>query len=745
MRTIALLLAREARDRIEDLLRYGVPFDKDLEGHLDFAREAAHGARRILHVKGDTAGRAIMAALTVAARATPSIQVLEGWGARDLVIRDGQVAGIEIARVDANPFAPSLVLDAAAVVLATGGSGQLYAITTNPRESRGEGIAIAARAGATIADAEFVQFHPTAINVGRDPAPLATESLRGEGALLINGRGERFMRALHPDAELGPRDIVARGVYREVMSGRGAFLDCRKIGPEFPARFPTVFAACEAAGLDPRREPIPIAPAAHYHMGGVYTDANGRTTIEGLWACGEVASTGAHGANRLASNSLLEAVVFGARVAGDIAERLPSSEAIALDISAAPIDRSPSEPDSQAVQTLRRTMTGKVGVIRDDASLVSALRNHRRPQAKRGIGPAPRQHADHGQAHHHRRADAQREPRGAFPQRLPRSRPEACPSQPVDACRSRARRRRCGERPRAGPEMGRQSQCMIAEPAKLELPPFLVERAVAAALEEDLGQAGDITTDPIIPPHATAEAEIVARKAGVIAGLDLAAASFKALDPDAQFVADVADGAHVAAGARLARVQGKARALLSAERVALNFLGHLSGIATLTAAYVAAIEGTKARIACTRKTTPGLRAFEKYAVRAGGGINHRFGLYDAVLVKDNHIAAAGGLAQALAKLRARTGHLVKVEVEVDTLDQLDEALHFPIDAVLLDNMDVATLKKAVAMVDGRVLTEASGGVNLQTVRKIAETGVDLISVGALTHSAPRLDLALEWR
>ena len=286
---------------------------------------------------------------------------------------------------------------------------------------------------------------------------------------------------------------------------------------------------------------------------------------------------------------------------------------------------------------------------------------------------------------------------------------------------------------------------MIAEPAKLELPPFLVERAVAAALEEDLGQAGDITTDPIIPAHATAEAEVVARKDGVIAGLDLAAASFKALDPDAQFVAGVADGAHATAGARIARVQGKARALLSAERVALNYLGHLSGIATLTAAYVAAIEGTKARIACTRKTTPGLRAFEKYAVRAGGGINHRFGLYDAVLVKDNHIAAAGGLAQALAKLRARTGHLVKVEVEVDTLDQLCEALHFPIDAVLLDNMDVATLKKAVALVNGRLLTEASGGVNLETVRKIAEIGVDLISVGALTHSAPRLDLALEWR
>ena len=369
---IALLLAREARDRVEDLLRYGVPFDKDLEGHLDLAREAAHGARRILHVKGDTAGRAIMAALTAAARATPSIQVLEGWGVRDLVIRDGQIAGIEVARVDASPLARGMVLEACAVVLATGGSGQLFAITTNPRESRGEGIAIAGRAGATIADAEFVQFHPTAINVGRDPTPLATEALRGEGAILINGRGERFLRVLHEDAELGPRDIVARGVYREMMSGRGAFLDCRKIGVEFPEQFPTVFAACEAAGLDPRREPIPVAPAAHYHMGGVLTDANGRATVEGLWACGEVASTGAHGANRLASNSLLEAVVFGARVAQDICERMPTSRAVALDVALEQTAVA-EEPDSQAVRTLRRTMTAKVGVIRDDASLASAL------------------------------------------------------------------------------------------------------------------------------------------------------------------------------------------------------------------------------------------------------------------------------------------------------------------------------------------------------------------------------------
>jgi L-aspartate oxidase len=369
---IALGMAREARDRVEDLLRYGVPFDKDLEGRLDLGHEAAHGTRRILHVKGDTAGKAIMAALTAAARAMPSIHVLEGYSARDLVLRDGRVSGIELARIDAGPFTPGLVLEASAVLLATGGSGQLFAITTNPRESRGEGIAIAARAGAVIADAEFVQFHPTAIDIGRDPAPLATEALRGEGAVLINSRGERFMRSLHPDAELGPRDVVTRGVFRELASGRGAFLDCRKLGGELAAHFPTVFAACQAAGLDPRRDPIPIAPAAHYHMGGVLTDANGRTTVDGLWACGEVASTGAHGANRLASNSLLEAVVFGARVARDIANSVESPAPVALELPvASPV--AAEEPDSPAVQRLRRAMTAEVGVIRDANSLTSAL------------------------------------------------------------------------------------------------------------------------------------------------------------------------------------------------------------------------------------------------------------------------------------------------------------------------------------------------------------------------------------
>jgi len=374
--TIALMMAQEARERIEDLLRYGVPFDKDLEGRLALAHEAAHGARRILHVKGDTAGRAIMGALVEAARNSPSITVLEGWTACDLVLRDGALRGVELAPVGGGPGAPTRVLEALSGVLATGGCGQLYAGTTNPNEARGEGSAIAARAGAVIADAEFVQFHPTAIDIGRDPAPLATEALRGEGAMLIDGRGERFLRAVHPDAELGPRDVVARAVYGEVGSGRGAYLDCRKLGAELEETFPTVFAACMAAGIDPRTEPIPVAPAAHYHMGGVLTDARGRSTINGLWACGEVTSTGAHGANRLASNSLLEAVVFGARLAEDIASTLPEAvgdETTGLG-SAAPSEAA-EEPES--LQKLRHTMTSEVGVIRDAASLASALRTIR--------------------------------------------------------------------------------------------------------------------------------------------------------------------------------------------------------------------------------------------------------------------------------------------------------------------------------------------------------------------------------
>lgn len=285
---------------------------------------------------------------------------------------------------------------------------------------------------------------------------------------------------------------------------------------------------------------------------------------------------------------------------------------------------------------------------------------------------------------------------------------------------------------------------MSASPPDLRLPQLLVDEAVAGALEEDLGLAGDITTEATIPGDARATGVIGARKAGVVAGTQLVEAAFGLLDPDAIVDVLIADGGQVAEGGAIARVAGNARALLTAERVAMNFLGHLSGIATLTRRYVEKVADTRARIIDTRKTTPGLRAFEKLAVRAGGGLNHRFGLFDAVLIKDNHIVAAGGIGPALKRARAHAGHMIKVEVEVTTLAELEAALAHAPDAVLFDNMPPTMLAAAVAKVAGRVLTEASGGVTLETVHDIAESGVDLISVGALTHSAPTLDVGLDF-
>ena len=275
------------------------------------------------------------------------------------------------------------------------------------------------------------------------------------------------------------------------------------------------------------------------------------------------------------------------------------------------------------------------------------------------------------------------------------------------------------------------------------LSPILIEDAVRRALAEDLGRAGDITTQATIPDDVSATATLIARAPGVICGLDMARAAFRSIDPTISFECWSRDGARVKTGDALARIDGNARAILIAERVALNYVGRLSGVASLTANFVDRVAHTSARICDTRKTTPLLRAFEKYAVRCGGGANHRFGLDDAILIKDNHIAVAGGVTPALRAAKRYVGHLVKIEIEVDTLDQLQEVLAEGADVVLLDNMTLSTLREAVTLVNGAVLCEASGGVSLESVAAIAETGVDLISVGALTHSAPVLDLALD--
>jgi L-aspartate oxidase len=360
---MAKLLATEGPLAVRKLAALGAPFDRDADGEFATSLEAAHSRARVARVKGDQAGRAIMEAVVRAAMSAGHIQIRAGARLRGLLRDDeGRVRGV-LAEQDGR----LVEIVARATILATGGIGGLYGVTTTPAELKGEGLALAAMAGALIADPEFVQFHPTAIDIGRDPAPLATEALRGEGARLIDGEGQAFMARYHPDAELAPRDVVARAIHAEREAGHGAFLDARAaVGEHFPEEFPAVFAACLSGGIDPRIQPIPVAPACHYHMGGIVTDARGQTTLEGLFAAGECASTGVHGANRLASNSLLEAAVFGTR-AGEAARDAVDPGTRVL--RAVP---SPDLPDA-ALQRLRTAMSRDAGVVRDAAGLTHLL------------------------------------------------------------------------------------------------------------------------------------------------------------------------------------------------------------------------------------------------------------------------------------------------------------------------------------------------------------------------------------
>jgi L-aspartate oxidase len=366
------ILTKEGPERVKALLALGAHFDLDPTGSLSLTREAAHSRRRILHAR-DATGAEIVRTLVDAVRRAPEVRVIDEAFAVDLVVENGQVLGLWAIHKDGRRF----LHIAPAVVLATGGPGQLYLHTTNPVEATGDGLAMAARAGARLVDLEFVQFHPTALATGADPMPLLTEALRGEGAVLVDEAGLRFMQDEHPDAELAPRDVVARAIWRRLMAGSHVYLDAREaVGEDFPERFPTVFGLCQEHGLDPRTELIPVAPAAHYHMGGIAVDERGRTSLPGLWACGEVAATGVHGANRLASNSLLEALVFGARVAEDLLDGLPASRhprgfgrwmaGVSRTVLEAPGDR-------ELIAAVRRVMWEKVGVARDEAGLKAAV------------------------------------------------------------------------------------------------------------------------------------------------------------------------------------------------------------------------------------------------------------------------------------------------------------------------------------------------------------------------------------
>jgi L-aspartate oxidase len=368
------LLTREGPEAIRRLVALGARLDRD--DHLEFAlgREAAHSRSRILHAR-DATGAELVRALTAALRSAPGVRVFEETFACDLLIEGGHAQGVVVR----NPDGAIAVHRCSAVVLATGGIGRVYSQTTNPPEATGDGLAMAARAGARLADLEFVQFHPTALAVGADPMPLLTEALRGKGAVIVDETGRRFLRDVDPAAELAARDVVARGIARHLSAGHRAFLDAREaVGADLPRLFPTVFELCQRHGLDPSREPVPVAPAAHYHMGGILVDEHGRSSLPGLWACGEVSCTGVHGANRLASNSLLEALVFGGRVAQDLGAALdatPPPSDLAPDAAALAPARQSFDPlaSSAVVERVRQVMWEKVGLLRDEEGLSSAV------------------------------------------------------------------------------------------------------------------------------------------------------------------------------------------------------------------------------------------------------------------------------------------------------------------------------------------------------------------------------------
>lgn len=363
-REVARVLTAEAPRYIALLEKYGVKFEYDKNGAFKLSREACHARRRVLKAKaGDGFGAEMMRALVEEVRRTPSITFVEGVSAERVIVRNNAVQGVLTRMLADNSPA---VFAAPAVLLATGGVGGLYAATTNPLHAVGRGIAMAARAGAKLSDLEFVQFHPTALDIGEDPAPLATEALRGEGAHLLNSRGERFMLDYHEMAELAPRDVVSRGIFAQMQKGQKVYLDCRHIDV---THFPALLGACKRGGLDPRRDLVPVMPAVHYHMGGIATDLNGRSSLKGLWAAGECAATGLHGANRLASNSLMEAVVMGARAAEDMRSfhALPTR----IDLNALPA--LPARDMPAARDALRHIMSDDVGVIRDEHGLQNAI------------------------------------------------------------------------------------------------------------------------------------------------------------------------------------------------------------------------------------------------------------------------------------------------------------------------------------------------------------------------------------
>ncbi|WP_150238210.1 L-aspartate oxidase [Nocardiopsis quinghaiensis] len=765
------VLATEGPDALRWLIDLGAEFDRTDDGGLALTREGGHRADRVAHAGGDATGAEIQRALVAAVLAEERIEAIEHAVALD-TLHDpgtGAVSGATLHVMGEGARDGVGAVLTSAVVLATGGMGQIFAATTNPPVSTGDGLALAARAGARLRDLEFIQFHPTVLWLGpeaRGRQPLVSEALRGEGAYLVDAEGDRVMEGVHELADLAPRDVVARTIAR-TMAEQGVdhvYLETRHFGrATWERRFPTILASCREHGVDPLARPIPVAPAAHYASGGAEVDIDGRTSVPGLWAVGEVARTGVHGANRLASNSLLEGLVYADRIAARLAEAAPPRPARGVASgTVTPL------ADPAVTVRVRTLMSRHAGVLRTGeglAELTAELDALAHPASPVPPDVAAWETANLltvarlvAAAALHRTESRGSHQRADHPEPRPGSRirpvvvrlegntavttdEDWTPSLPpalvaeLDAIAF----------PLAGSGAGADPDSRAEFTLPYTAPSASHVDLVRRALSEDLtaGPGIDVTTVATIPADQVRTAHVVARADGTVSGLPFAELVFWLVcDGALETHRTVEDGAAVKRGDVLMTVNARTRDLLTAERTALNFLTHMSGIATATRAWVDAVTGTGARIRDSRKTRPGLRALEKYAVRCGGGANHRYGLSDAGLVKDNHVVAAGGVGEAVRAVRARFPDL-PLEVEVDRTDQIEDAIAAGAEEILLDNFTVERLREAVALVAGRARLESSGGLTLDVAGEVARTGVDYLAVGALTHSSPALDIALD--
>lgn len=728
------ILVNEGRVRVGELIELGMPFDRDREGNIVLGLEGGHSNRRILHAGGDATGKELTRFLLKKVVEIKNIFPFEFTAVVRFLGQNGCVTGVQGLDFVTGE---NILFSGKAVIVATGGLSRIYSRSTNPHTATGDGIALAYQSGATLADLEFIQFHPSALYIPGKEAFLISEAVRGEGAWLLNTRGERFMTGVHPLAELAPRDIVAYSIFREMQKTGDScvYLSLKHLNAEtILRRFSTISQKLAEYGIDMTQDPIPVAPAAHYMVGGIRSGHDGETNVRGLFVCGEAASTGVMGANRLASNSLLECLVFGKR-ASEIASQLKGIRCETKGIRPFTVSPENEKTFLDFKNEMAGLMTNQLGIIRSQEGMEAALAR---------FEEIYRITCDHQNDYNilkiknlaeicrliARAALLRKESRGGHIR-------EDYPAE-NDHYREHILQQQDHE-PVFQPVVDKNdSTALKLNEKELES----ARKLIILALAEDIG-SGDVTTDNLIPSDVRRAAFMKAKEDGVIAGLEVAEMVFRQLDPSLEWEPLKKDGEKITKGDVIVKFSASFRALLSGERTALNFLQRMSGIATIASRFTEAVKGGKTRILDTRKTLPGFRLLDKYGVRAGGAVNHRFGLYDMVMIKDNHIAVAGGIRQAVENIRARTGTRLTIEVETTSIREVEEALAAKADIIMLDNMDNETMTHAVTIIGNNARTEASGNITLDRIAGVAATGVDYISAGALTHSVKALDISQE--